>query len=70
MFHTWVKGVECYGELRDDSNFEVVCENEKDDGVWCDGNPKHPEFVFESWEDVVDELKQHFMSEIIEITAV
>jgi hypothetical protein len=70
MFHTTVNGVECYGELRDDSNFQVVCEDEEDDDVWCDGNPNHPEFVFESWKDVVAELQQHFGSEIVEISAV
>jgi hypothetical protein len=70
MEHTWVKGVECYGELLGDSNFAVVCEDEEEDTIWCDGNPHSPDFTFQSWEDVVDYLKTQFDSDIVEISAV
>lgn len=62
--------VDCYGELQDDSNFEVVCEDEEFDSCWCDGNPKHPEYIFANWQDVVNVLVDEFDSGIVEITAV
>ena len=62
--------VECYGELQDSSNFHVVCEDEDDDGIWCEGNPHSEDFTFKSWESVVAELSKHFASPIIEISAV
>ena len=31
------KETTCYGELTDTSNFEVVCEDEDCDDVWCNG---------------------------------
>jgi hypothetical protein len=70
MFHTLVKGISCYGKLMDNSNFHVVCEDEEDDSVWCDGNPESEDYTFQDWEDVVDCLNQHYASPIVEITAV
>ena len=61
---------ECYGELEDSSNFEVVCEDEEDDGIWCDGNPAQDGGGFKTWEDVVMTLQPHFNSDILEICAV
>ena len=61
---------ECYGELEETSNFEVVCDDENDDGVWCDGNPNSPEGSFDNWDDVVVTLQPYFKSNIIEIHAV
>lgn len=61
---------ECYGELEDSSNFEVVCANEEDDAVWCDGNPNSEDYTFETWEDVVMTLQPHFDSDILEISAI
>lgn len=58
----------CYGELRDDSNFDVVCDNEDDDEVWCDGDPKGGSFV--TWEAVVEGLQPFFDSDILELSAV
>ena len=60
--------VVCYGELCEDSNFSVVCDDECDDGVWCDGNPAGGSFA--SWEDVVDCLSSFGWSDILEISAV
>lgn len=59
------KETTCYGELEDTSNFEVVCEDEEDDEVWCDG------FIGNTdWESVVLHLQLYFASDILEITAV
>ena len=57
--------VECYGELEETSNFEVVCEDEYDDSTWCDGieGPL-------SWEQVVAYLQRYYASDILQITAV
>lgn len=62
--------IDCYGKLREDSNFEVICEDMDDDGIWCDGNPDDPDYIFYSWTQVVKVLSQHFDSDIQEISAV
>lgn len=61
--------IECYGELYDDSNFHVVCDNDDDDDIWTDGNPYHPEYIFASWGEVVKVLSENF-DDIVEISAV
>jgi hypothetical protein len=55
----------CYGELEETSNFHVVCDEEEDDGVWCDGIDGEL-----TWENVVLHLQRHFDSDIVEITAI
>ena len=60
--------VECYGALEEDSNFSVVCADEEDDDVWCEGRPDGGWFT--TWEDVVECLQREFGSRIIEISAV
>ncbi len=59
--------VECYGQLEEDSNFSVVCDDECDDDVWCDGRPDGGWFT--TWEDVVECLQREFNSDILEISA-
>ena len=59
--------VECYGELREDSNFSVTCEDEEFDDIWCNGHPDGGEFT--CWEDVVTCLQLEFESVIVEISA-
>ena len=59
----------CYGELRDDSNFHVVCENEEDDSVWCDWVDDFTAQNY-SWDNVVLYLQKHFDSDIVEISAI
>ena len=61
------RNVECYGQLEEDSNFSVVCDDECDDDVWCDGRPDGGWFT--TWEDVVESLQREFNSDILEITA-
>lgn len=67
VVHFEGRDVECYGELQEDSNFSVVCDDEYDDAVWTDGNPAGGSFT--AWEDVVAELQAYFESEILEISA-
>lgn len=62
------KVTECYGELEEDSNFHVVCEDEDEDNVWCDGHPQERDWI--DWDDVVMTLQPFYNSDIIEITAV
>lgn len=57
--------VECYGALEETSNFSVVCDDEWDDTVWCNGIAGDL-----TWENVVAYLQLYFNSEILEITAV
>jgi hypothetical protein len=60
------RAIECYGELREDSNFSVVCDDEEDDYVWLDGCLATGEH-FTTWEEVVIHLQPHFASDILEI---
>ena len=63
------KETACYGELTDTSNFEVVCENEDDDDVWCNGLDAFTDANL-TWDNVVLYLQKYFPSDIVEITAV
>ena len=69
IVHFEGRDVECYGTLEEDSNFSVVCDDEYDDDVWCDGDPVTGE-GFTNWETVVVTLQKHFNSDILEISAV
>jgi len=51
------------------SNFEVVCEDEENDAVWVNGNPNSEDFTFKNWDEVKIELSKHF-EDIVEISAV
>ena len=44
--------ISCYGLLEENSNFEVVCEDEEDDSIWCEGNTETGE-PFTSLEECV-----------------
>ena len=62
--------VECYGLLEENSNFEVVCDDEEDDSIWCEGNTETGE-PFTSWEECVEHLvEMYFPATIIQVTAV
>lgn len=54
----------CYGEVREDSNFVIHCDNELDDGVWCD-NTK-----LRTWPAVCRYLEKNYNTKIEEISAV
>ena len=65
---TWFgREMVCYGELKETSNFEVVCDDEQDDSVWCDGIPVPSDLL--TWDNVVFHLQQFYRSDIVEITA-
>ena len=67
---TWFgKETTCYGELDECSNFHVVCENEEDDSVWCDGVDDFTAQNY-SWDNVVLYLQRYYDSDIIEISAI
>ena len=57
--------IECYGVVEENSNFEVVCEDEYEDTCWADGVGE-----FNTWTEVAKYLQTQFDSNIIEITAV
>jgi len=57
--------VECYGPLEDNSNFEVICQNEEDDFMWLTRDPKQ----LKGWEEIVSHLKGKGI-EVVEISAV
>jgi hypothetical protein len=63
------KYVTCWNELLDDSNFHVVCADEENDSIWCEGNPNSEDYTFSSWQEVVEVLSVYF-KDIEEITAV
>lgn len=60
-----VHGVECYGQLNDYSNIEVLCSNEEDDFVWCTRDAAR----CKTWEDIVLYLKSKGI-EALELSAV
>ena len=62
-FPTIINGVECYGDLNDYSNIQVLCEDEMDDFIWLTRDPKkHP-----NWKEIVTHLQKKF--DIIELNA-
>lgn len=68
IVHFEGRDVECYGEIQEDSNFSVVCDDEYDDIVWTTGDPISGD-SFLTWEAVVLALQPHFESDILEISA-
>lgn len=57
--------VACYGVWRDDSNAQVVFEDEEYDGIWAEGA--------DSWEEAVEKLTAYAKrigTTVIEIAAV
>ena len=64
-----VLGVSCYGDVAEDSNFEVVCVSEENDCCWTDGNTKTDQ-PFKTWEEAVTFFKEEFSAgEVLEVTA-
>ncbi len=44
----------CYGEIREDSNFAIACDNEYRDGIWTDNDN------FTTWKQVCEYLESHY----------
>jgi hypothetical protein len=60
--------LECYGELKDDSNFEVTCDHEDDDTVWLEGNT-NTDKPFKTWQEAADFFEEICSGLIVEINA-
>jgi hypothetical protein len=60
---------DCYGEIEENSNFEVVCYDEENDGIWATGNHDTNE-PFKDWEEAVKWLCENLDSRIEQLTAV
>ena len=52
--------IDCFGNVMDDSNFEIVCENEDYDGIYANGNPNRDDFTFRNWSEVVEHLYNYY----------
>ena len=65
--HTRIGDVDCYGVVRDNSNFYIVCDNEEYDGIWADGNPDRPDGVFRNWTEVVRVIKREYRRDLVEL---
>jgi len=61
--------ISCFGELQDDSNFEVVCEHEEDDFMWLLGNT-YTDKPFATWQEVADFLQKRSEGFVVEISAI
>lgn len=68
--HVRIDGVDCYGQVRDNSNFYICCEDEEYDGIWADGNPDSEDHTFSSWSEVVLVLKSKYRQDILELQEV
>ena len=60
---------ECFGELSDTSNFEVVCEDEEDDFAWLEGNT-NTDKPFKTWQEAADFFEEITSGWVEEISAV
>ena len=58
--------IECYGDKQWDSNYEIVCEDEMDDGVYLTG----VDFENRSWLEIVQTIEAEWDVEILEISAI
>ena len=54
----------CYGEVREDSNFDIVCENENYDNVWTDNDSCR------TWNQVCKYLENNYNPHIEQLEAV
>ena len=70
MDQVTINGVFCYGQVRYNSNFYIVCDDEEYDGVWADGNPDSSDYTFSNWTEVVRVLKREYRADIVELQEV
>jgi len=63
--------IECYGELQDNSNIQVICGDEWQDDVWMEGNTDTDQ-PFQSWQEAAEFLTKlpKFDSGIFELSAI
>lgn len=54
----------CYGKILTDSNFQIACENEFNDGVWTDNT------ISLSWDRICLYLETHWDRKIEEIVTI
>ena len=57
--------VECYGEIKWDSNFELICDDEDFDGVAVDINGE----THNSWEKVCKHVIENYRADLVEISS-
>lgn len=55
----------CYGQVAWDNNYEIVCDDERYDGVACDVDNER----YDTWEKVCSYLERHYHSKIEQIEA-
>ena len=55
----------CYGSIEDDSNFEVVCEDEYNDGIWAGEVGFEPK----TWPQVCEYLEKYYDAKIEQLEA-
>lgn len=54
----------CYGTVQEDSNFDIVCANEFNDGVWTDNEN------FTTWRQVCVYLEKNYNARIEQLEAI
>ena len=57
----------CYGLVEEDSNFEVVCEDEELDGIYADGLDFIPEGEPFAWWHICRYLEENYDTQIIQL---
>lgn len=58
---------DCYGSLTKDSNIEITCENEFNDGTWTDAQAMRSIW---NWEQLCKYLEANYNDKIEELVAV
>lgn len=59
----------CYGDVRPDSNFQIICVDEAKDGIYANGNPDDELNGFKNWTEAVHFLIDNYSDDIEELTA-
>lgn len=60
--------INCYGEVRPNSNFYITFDDEYQDGFYCDGNPARDDLSFANWTEVAKYLYTNYRTDIVEIS--
>lgn len=56
--------IDCYGDIEWDSNFEIICDDEYDDGIVADIDTT----VHNTFKKVCEYLENNYDGDIVEIT--